>query len=77
MDDLKKLFDAVRAFEGDSLDEACEELEVSRTFLHQYFHKDATSAPLTVKLIDYITHSDLYEKLRELKQREPKPATTN
>lgn len=66
MRNLKRAFDAVRSFKGHSLEQACDELEVSRTFLDLFFKGAATSAPLEGKIKQYIENSDLVKTIRDL-----------
>lgn len=66
MDKLKRVFDAARSFNRHSLEDAADELDVSRTMLDLFFKGAATSAPLEKRINEYIESSELVKTIRDL-----------
>lgn len=66
MADLKKVFHSCRAYREQTLDDAANELEVSKTFLHQFLNGEGTSAPLKKKVLTYIYETELDRSIKEL-----------
>jgi hypothetical protein len=65
-DKLKRIFNAVRSFEGDTLGDATDKLGISKTFLNSFFKYGATSAPLEKKIRAYIKQSSLVAAITDL-----------
>lgn len=63
---LQRVFEAVRSYEGHTLAQSAERLEVSSQMLRLFFMGDATSAPLEERMKGYIEGSDLVKTIREL-----------
>jgi transcriptional regulator with XRE-family HTH domain len=68
MQELKKVFNAARALQGDSLEVVAGKLGVSRKFLSDFLNGDATSAPLEKKIRAYISKAGLEKSIKRIKE---------